>query len=321
MTIRAVQDDITLLGDPIQIFGLNNVREQLKSDLQARGYKYHPTKKFAYGRTAEDCSIIPVEYIQDFREVLNSVTGETDRVYRIIIHGVPHGHKEYTKCWLREKGKDLAAQIDKISTSISAIDPHSDYVTTYYSLPEMGNFIMATSTPSLTKEFATIVDAAIQRAYCKNLGLDLLDPASLQPINSSALENPHVLRQRAILRASRGGVGIRLLDSGSAFLNCIYNCAPKFIHRKDEYGNVLTKGLFQKLSSVFGVGSLDVGKEDQRWSSYLQLKVDPYGHNLLTVAGILGSGTYLNHNTVTGMISKSLKDAGISHKGSSRQQC
>ena len=328
----------------------------------------------------------------------------------------------------------------------------------------MGNFIMATSTPSLTKEFATTVDAAIQRAYRKNLGFDLLDPTSLQPTNSPALEDSQFLRQRALLRTSRGGVGVRLLGSGSAFINSMCNCAPQFIDRKDEFGNVWRKGLFQKLSSVFGIDSFDVGKEDLRWSFYLQsgsciaqefkdthkskkeeqnlinlilpqnkqiedhnnifgspiegfasdtrkvsrrirdqhqhlifedtilraaelskddprrmaffanskdkianklfgqlpcktvsftpqewfvstalhlgapipllhksigqkihnhpncpqLKVDPYGHNLLTVAGISGGGTYLNHNTVTGMISRSLKDAGISHKGSSR---
>ena len=462
--IRAVQDDITILGDPTQIFGPNNVREQLQADLQARGYKFHPTKKFAYGRTVEDRSIIPAEYIQDFREVQDPATGEIDRVYGIVIHGVPHGHKDYVKCWLREKGESLAEEIDKISASISTIDPHCGYVTSYYSLQEMGNFIMATSSPSLTKEFATIVDSAIQRSFSRNIGFDLLNPFSLQPNNAPALKDPQFLRQRALLRASRGGVGIRLLNSGSAFLNSMCNCAPQFIDRRDEFGNIVKSGFFQNLSTVFGVDSFNVGRENQRWSSYLQsgsstalefkamyemmkreqnminiilpenkqiddennifstpiegfasdtrkvsrrirdqhqhlifedmrlraaelptddprrmaffanskdkiankifgqlpcktvhfttqewfittalhlgapipllhsslgqkiqnhpncpqLTVDPYGHNLLTVAGISGGGTYLNHNTVTGMISRSLKEAGISHKGSSR---
>ena len=61
-----------------------------------------------------------------------------------------------------------------------------------------------------------------------------------------------------------------------------------------------------------------VGQKIHNHPNCPQLTVDPYGHNLLTVAGILGGGTYLNHNTITGMISRSLKDAGISHKGNSR---
>jgi hypothetical protein len=61
-----------------------------------------------------------------------------------------------------------------------------------------------------------------------------------------------------------------------------------------------------------------IGKKINNHPNCPQLKVDPFGHNLLTVAGILGGGTYLNHNTITGMISRSLKEAGISHRGGSR---
>lgn len=52
----------------------------------------------------------------------------------------------------------------------------------------------------------------------------------------------------------------------------MWNCAPQFIDRKYEYGNILTKGLFQNLSSVFGVGSFDAGKENQLWTTYLRLE-------------------------------------------------
>lgn len=76
--------------------------------------------------------------------------------------------------------------------------------------------------------------------------------------------------QRAILRASRDDVGIWLLDSESVYLNSICNCAPQFIDRKDELGNLNSKGLFLKLSSVLHEGAIDVGKEEQRSTTYLK---------------------------------------------------
>ena len=43
--------------------------------------------------------------------------------------------------------------------------------------------------------------------------------------------------------------------------------------------------------------------------------VDPHGHNLTTIAGVMGGGTQRNHNAIARAISNDLRASGIKHKG------
>ena len=148
-----------------------------------------------------------------------------------------------------------------VATSTAQIDPHSGTAITLYSLQAQADFIMGTNLPSMTIQFANIVNAAVREAFALNLGSDVL-------ANDNTLPDPSFVADRSQLRTSRGGLGIRILNEYGAFLNVINNVIPQFSDKRDAEDN-FTPGIFPTLTNVLGPGSFDQGNEATRWTAFM----------------------------------------------------
>ena len=108
-----------------------------------------------------------------------------------------------------------------------------------------------------------MIDAALEKAFARSYGVNLLDPKQCHPPNSNPLDQ-NFIPDRAKLRTSRGGAAIRPLADRQLFLNSICSVVPQLIDHKDSTGNT-TPGLFPSLSDILGAGSFD----HTRWRQFL----------------------------------------------------
>ena len=117
--------------------------------------------------------------------------------------------------WLRDyvdkKSTEISHQIDTISATMASIDPQVAYAVAFYSLQTKANYVMATNKPSNTEAFSIMVDVAIERAFTRALGLNILDHTTSYPTDHPVPQDLSFVSDRAKLRTGRGGVGIRLL--------------------------------------------------------------------------------------------------------------
>ena len=112
-----------------------------------------------------------------------------------------------------------------------------------------------------------MIDAALETAFARRYGVNLLDPKQCHPPNSNPLDE-NFIPDRGKLRSSRGGAAIRPLADRQLFLNSICNVVPQLIDHKDSTGNT-TPGLFPSLSDILGVGSFDHDNAETRWQQFL----------------------------------------------------
>ena len=106
-----------------------------------------------------------------------------------------------------------------------------------------------------------MIDAALERAFTKSHGTNLLD-------SDAAQQNPMFTSNRAKLRSSNGGAAIRPLANHQLFLSSMCNVVPQLIDHADSEGNI-TPGLFPSLESVVGKRSFDHANNDNRWAIFL----------------------------------------------------
>ena len=268
--MKAFQDDMTPWGRARDLFGPRGALQSLEAHLRPTGGTFKPSKDRAWSNGLEgERDLIPDHFLQPHLEV-KGPDGSTTRAYGMEIVGSPLGDEAYIREWLRLRAEEIAAEIDSVSEKISRRDPHCSYATTYYSLQTWADYIMSTNYPSQTASFAGTVNAAIRRAFGRSLQIDLLDPSiSEDPEDPEPLRDPLLISDRAQLRASQGGAGLRLLDSREHFLNCMHNVLPQLINSKDRSGET-TQGFFDKeLKDLLGEGSFDEENAQARYRHFL----------------------------------------------------
>jgi hypothetical protein len=259
--VRAFQDDATIAGDPAKIFGPGKARDVLNAGFSACGNETHPEKSVAYCILPEDRSTVPEGVHQPSFTILDDATELETRAYGVEICGAPLGEKRYRVEWLRLKAIEISDKIDNISSIVATLDPHCSTAITIYSLQSLADFVLATNYPSETKYFADVIDAALQRAFTKSHGTNLLDP-------EVGRQDPPFTSDRAKLRTSKGGAAIRPLANRQLFLNSMCNVIPQLIDRADSAGSII-QGLFPSLESVLGKGSFDHANSDSRWATFI----------------------------------------------------
>jgi hypothetical protein len=267
VTIRAIQDDATIAGNPENIYGAGMAREMLSAGFGVRGNETHPDKATAYGRTPEDRAKIPACITQPFYTITDETTGQETKAYGIVTCGAPIGDADFVREWLHREALTIAEKIDEVSKKVSSIDPHSCTAITVYSLQSLADYILATNLPSEVTQFVAIVDAAIERAHKRGHGIDLLDPTECHPKDTTPTD-VNFISDRSKLRASRGGAAIRCLSDRHLFLNSICNVIPQFLDRTDKEGST-TPGLFPHLATVLGVGSFNAANSTHRWAPFI----------------------------------------------------
>lgn len=139
-------------------------------------------------------------------------------LYRIKIHGILHGNNYFIIARLQDNARTIALQIEQLSKIICRIDPPCGYTLTFYTLLERDNFINATYVFLLTDAFVSTVDIAIQSSFEFSIAFHNHNSPSLRYLHASEPPNDYFLSPWGSLRSSRGGVGIRLLQTGNVLL-------------------------------------------------------------------------------------------------------
>jgi hypothetical protein len=122
--------------------------------------------------------------------------------------------------------------------------------------------------PSHTRLFTKIVNEALEKAWVIGFGTNLLDCSDCYS-PGVALIDPNFTRDRALLRISRGGAGIRLTSDRHLFLRSICTAIQQFLDSSDGK-EITTKGLFHdQLVSVIGEDSFNHANSSERWTHFL----------------------------------------------------
>jgi len=185
----------------------------------------------------------------------------------VVVCGVPHGETGFRREWLRLKAVEICDKIESISKIVATSDPHCSTAITVFSLQSLADFVLATNYPSDTKDFVTAIDAALEKAFTRSYGVNLLDPKECHPPNSNSADQ-NFIPDRARLRSSKGGAAIRPLANRQLFLNSICNVIPQLIEHKDATDTIIP-GLFPSLSNILGAGSFDNANGETRWQHFL----------------------------------------------------
>ena len=200
--------------------------------------------------------------------LLDEDSGTPMTVYGIVIAGTPVGDEGFIREWLRLKSTEISESIDTISSQVASIDPHCAQAVTSFSLQTQGDFVMSTNPPSQTATFSKVVDRAIERAFTLSLGSNLLNAEGTCNTGTAA-RDPSFTSDRAKLRVSAGGAGIRLTADREHFLNSILNVVPQMLTSTDHEGN-RTPGFFENLYPTIGNDSFKDENKAHRWAIFLQ---------------------------------------------------
>ena len=266
VTVRSIQDDLTLAGRAEVIYGKGKALEFLRAKMLEMGNVFHPTKKRAFGTTQQQRDLIPPDVVQDFRDVIvNEETGETVRAYGMEICGGIIGQPMYVKQVTREKSQEIADTITSVAEKISAIDAHCSNAITSYSLQTKADFLTSVSIPTHAESSIKLIDAATEEAFTSSNGINLLDKDLNRSRNRHAppVQDPGFTADRARIRRRHSGGGMRPQETRVNFFNSLCKVAPMMIDRKDSAGETI-KGYFPMLVRTFGEGSFDEDKEESR---------------------------------------------------------
>jgi hypothetical protein len=137
---------------------------------------------------------------------------------------------------------------------------HATYLAFYFSFQSRFDYWLATNYLIYTDPLAASMDEFLRRKLCDIAGFDIFSP---QP----GVQVPDFTERRVSLKVKNGGLGFRPLSNRFLALNSLNNTMTLAIDHKDEK-NVVTKGLWNSLSCVLGVGSFDFANRDHRWTAF-----------------------------------------------------
>ena len=284
--IKAIQDDISIMGDPDEIFGNGRALEVLLTELQNAGLEPQMKKFQCLASNEEARSKIPSDIRQPFvisdpierarfvermqsgmaKETAEDLIPPGAKAYGIWICGTAIGSDDYVETKLREIQDDLFGTEDEQADTpnegkllslvrrISNIDPHAAHSVTLYSIQNRIDYVLATHLPSQTRDLATACDNMLRRACRACYGTDLLSPEG-QP-GSQFESDPSFVSARALTKISHGGAGIRLTTQREPYLNAWNNVGRQL------------QCLWPSLSDIIGGAELASETGENRWATF-----------------------------------------------------
>jgi hypothetical protein len=168
--IRAIQDDMAMMGGPKQIFGPGKALESLLELLAKVSFSPNRAKFKCIGTTdgalgnAPDCLIFDEE-TGEHREgidlwnpetgevVLNEETGLSEKVYGAQVRGAPIVSDAFERSRLAAKADEICSSIYKTTQVFSFRSAQASHWVTYYSSLSLADFVTATNRPSQTAFF------------------------------------------------------------------------------------------------------------------------------------------------------------------------
>jgi len=287
--IRAIQDDMTLLGDAKVIFGTNGdngALEFLLSALEEVGLVPNRSKFkiFAVDDDEETLGFIP-DWLRtpDTRPQVETEGGGV--AYGMELLGAPIGHVCFENEWLAKAATKIIGKIDMVTNAIGSLCPHSAHAVTHYSSQALGDFICATSRSCQTRHFARTLDAALRAAYKFIYHVDFLDPDG----HERNAKDSAFVRDWFCLRTSQSGGGFRPYLQRFNFLNAINNVLPQMIDRTDFNSNSTIQGFWTCLTDRIGAGSFDTPEKGasakHRWELFFARQDSPIAREIMSEIG------------------------------------
>ncbi|MEI6872924.1 MAG: hypothetical protein WCL08_11635, partial [Verrucomicrobiota bacterium] len=252
--LKAIHDDITLIGPPGKVWGDDGCLAFLLKALEDRGHTVNQNKCSALGSTPGACDDKPAW--------LNVPTTIVDKDGNIVhARGIdvcknPIGEDIYVQIYLVSKIESIRSAIQKSIKALLPSSSHATYLAFYYSFQCRFDYWLSTNYLIHTDPLAVSLDAFLCQKLSDIAGFDLF---SSQP---GALF-PDFTQRRISLKVKNGGLGFRPLADRFLALNSLNNTMTLAIDHKDEK-NVVTKGLWNSLSGVLGVGSFDFANSTTR---------------------------------------------------------
>jgi len=224
--IKAIQDDITIIGAPDIVWGDNGALDFILKRLAERGLTPNQDKFQTLGSTHDACAGKPL-WLQE-PSTITGHDGVDVRARGIEMCKNPIVEEQYVKTFLVKKFKDICSAIHKISQALLPLSPHATYLAFIYSYQARFDYWLATNNLAHTDWLATDTDSFLSEILVAILGFDFnapLDPGTL---------HPNFTAERVALKAKYGGLGWRPLAKRYLSLNTMCSILPQAIDRIDS---------------------------------------------------------------------------------------
>ena len=158
--------------------------------------------------------------------------------------------------------EEASGTIPRVVDHLLLESAHAASIALYLSLQCRIDYLCQTHLPSLTKALVQRVDEALQAAYSKVLGYDVLDPFGVpRPDGTRPLKDPGFIRARARLKTKHGGIGFRPHDERYPFLNALHTTIPSMAGGPHP--------LWEELAGVLGKGdAFNPEAKHRRWTHF-----------------------------------------------------
>ena len=266
--IKAIQDDITIFGDPEDIFDEIDDRGEvtklgalslLIQELKARGLDCNKIKFACAGTTPDACARKP-SWLKE-PTTMEATDGSIIHARGIDICNNPIGEDLYVQTFLANKLDSICKEIKRSSDCLSDASRHANFLAFYHSYQARFDYWTATNNLVYTGPLAIKLDAFLRDILNTIAGFDIFETPP---------EGTPLLRfteERVVLKTKHSGLGFRPYKHRYLLLNSLNNVLPQAIDRLDTNGNLI-KGLWNSLSSVLGAGSFDDANKDECWTAF-----------------------------------------------------
>ena len=268
MDIKAIQDDITIFGDPDDLFDETDDEGQvtkmgalslLIQELKKCGLECNLPKFACVGTTPDACAKRPSWLLEPTS--IQTADGSIIQARGTDICNNPVGEDIYVETFLATKLESICNAIKQSSDSLSASSRHANFLAFYHSYQARFDYWTATNNLVFTGPLALKLDAFLRDILNTTAGFDIFEtPPEGTPLLSFTEE-------RVTLKSKNSGLGFRPYKHRYLLLNSLNNILPQAIDRRDENNNLI-KGLWNSLSNILGAGSFDDANKDQCWSGF-----------------------------------------------------
>ena len=195
----------------------------------------------------------------------NSVP-EEHRSYGVTTCGAALGDKAFVAAFLDAQADRLCNDIDstspgvilKVTNDLAEESAHCASVALYYSLQCRVEYLLGTHLPSETRTLADRVDAALQKAYSRCFGVDLLEPNGTWQNQ----QDPTFHRDLMGLKAKNGGMGYRNTARRALFVNSVASAIPQMMGCDGE------QPLWASLGNILGADSFHGDNKKTCWQTF-----------------------------------------------------
>jgi hypothetical protein len=180
VTIKLIQDDIVIGGNPLLIDGPRGAKSKLLSYIGETGLTFNPSKFRALGTNQRSLLGKDPTTKETFFEY-EDAQGVTRKTFGIEICKSPIGEQKFIELWMEKKANELCSSISSTTNALISKDAHAASSVFNYSLATRHDYVSMTSLPSDTLSFRNKIDEALASALTLITESDLLNPEGHNP--------------------------------------------------------------------------------------------------------------------------------------------